>query len=381
MIKQYTKKDGKNYYTVHIYLGKDEITGKDRYTTRRGFKTKKEALLCEAKIKTEIANNGLLNTDVTTFKEIYELWYEGYQHTIKESTLLVNQHIFNLLLDKLENMQLKKITLPYCQKIINNYSKSFSLAILKKIKIYGSMILDYAVKMKVIYSNPMKDVLLPKPKDDITSDDKDKYYSKEELKQFLTLVDNENDIKLTAMFRVLAYTGIRKGELQALEWSDIDFTNNTININKTLSINSEHKITVQTPKSKSSIRCISIDEETKLILKRWKAKQRELFFSLGTRVKKNQLCFTNDITNDYLYLNFTNDKLSKICKKHKFKEIKIHGFRHTHCSLLFESGFTIQEVQDRLGHSDLKTTMSVYAHVTEKQRDNMADKFAKFMAL
>lgn len=76
-----------------------------------------------------------------------------------------------------------------------------------------------------------------------------------------------------------------------------------------------------------------------------------------------------------------NDKLRKICKKHKFKEIKIHGFRHTHCSLLFESGFTIQEVQDRLGHSDLKTTMSIYAHVTEKQRDKMADKFAKFMAL
>ena len=216
MIKQYTKKDGKNYYTVHIYLGKDEITGKDRYTTRRGFKTKKEALLCEAKIKTEIATNGLLNTEVTTFKEIYELWYEGYRYTIKESTLLVNQHIFDLLLAKLENMQLKKLTLPYCQKVINNYSKKFSLAVLKKIKIYGSMILDYAVKMKIIYSNPMKDVLLPKPKDDITSDDKDKYYSKEELKKFLTLVDNENDIKLTAMFRVLAFTGIRKGELQAL---------------------------------------------------------------------------------------------------------------------------------------------------------------------
>lgn len=382
MIKEYTnKKDNKKYYMIQLYLGKDEITGKVRKTTRRGFKTKKEALLCEAKIKTEIATNGLLNTDVTTFKEIYELWYEGYQHTIKESTLVVNSYVFKLLLDKLEHIQLKKITLPFCQKIITDYSKEFSLSTLKKIKIYGGMIFDYAVKMKVIYSNPMKDVLLPKKQVDITSNDKDLYYSKYELNHFLKLVDSTNDIKLSAMFRVLAYTGIRKGELQALEWSDIDFTNNTININKTLSINSEHKITVQTPKSKSSIRCISIDKETKLILKRWKAKQRELFFSLGTRVKKNQLCFTNDITNDYLYLNFTNDKLSKICKKHKFKEIKIHGFRHTHCSLLFESGFTIQEVQDRLGHSDLKTTMSVYAHVTEKQRDNMADKFAKFMAL
>lgn len=381
MIRHYTKKDGKKYYMLQVFLGKDEVTGKKKYTTRRGFKTRKEALLCEAKIKTEIANNGLLNTDVTTFKEIYELWYEGYQHTIKESTLVVNSYVFKLLLKKLETLQLKKITLPYCQKIINDYSKEFSLSTLKKIKIYGVMILEYAVKMKVIYSNPMKDVLLPKKKVDVNSNDADLYYTKDELNHFLKLVDSTNDIKLSAMFRVLAYTGIRKGELQALNWDDIDFNNNTININKTLSINSEYKITVQTPKSKSSIRKISIDEQTKLILKRWKAKQRELFFSVGTRVKKHQPCFTEEVTNSYLYLNFMNDKLRKICKKHKFKEIKIHGFRHTHCSLLFESGFTIQEVQDRLGHSDLKTTMSIYAHVTEKQRDKMADKFAKFMAL
>ena len=381
MIRHYTKKDGKKYYMLQVFLGKDEVTGKKKYTTRRGFKTRKEALLCEAKIKTEIANNGLLNTDVTTFKEIYELWYEGYQHTIKESTLVVNSYVFKLLLKKLETLQLRKITLPYCQKIINDYSKEFSLSTLKKIKIYGVMILEYAVKMKVIYSNPMKDVLLPKKKVDVNSNDADLYYTKDELNHFLKLVDSTNDIKLSAMFRVLAYTGIRKGELQALNWDDIDFNNNTININKTLSINSEYKITVQTPKSKSSIRKISIDEQTKLILKRWKAKQRELFFSVGTRVKKHQPCFTEEVTNSYLYLNFMNDKLRKICKKHKFKQIKIHGFRHTHCSLLFESGFTIQEVQDRLGHSDLKTTMSIYAHVTEKQRDKMADKFAKFMAL
>lgn len=382
MIKQYTKKtDGKKYYMFQLYLGKDEITKKDRYTTRRGFKTKKEAEIAQARLKTEIADNGLLNTDITTFKEIYELWYEGYQHTIKESTLLVNQHIFNLVLDKLGDMQLKKITLPYCQKVINGYSKIFSLTVLKKIKIYGSMIFDYAVKMKVIYNNPMKDVLLPKKEDDITSDDKDKYYSKEELRQFLKLVDNEQDIKLTAMFRVLAYTGIRKGELQALNWSDVDFTNNTININKTLALNTAKKVVVQTPKSKSSIRNISIDEQTANILKRWKIKQKEIFLMIGTRFKKNQSCFTEEVTNSYLYLNFMNANLKRICKKNDFKLIKVHGFRHTHCSLLFESGFTIQEVQDRLGHSDLKTTMSIYAHVTEKQRDNMADKFAKFMAL
>lgn len=94
-----------------------------------------------------------------------------------------------------------------------------------------------------------------------------------------------------------------------------------------------------------------------------------------------KVCYIKDGIKSYIYLNFMKANLKCICKKNNFKEIKVHGFRHSHCSLLFESGFTIQEVQDRLGHSDLKTTMSIYAHVTEKQRDNMADKFAKFMAL
>lgn len=100
---------------------------KRKETTRRGFKTRKEAVLCEAKIKTEIANNNLLNTDVTTFKEIYELWYEGYQHIIKESTLLVNQHIFNLLLAKLKNMQLKNILYLTVKKLLIITVKNFHL--------------------------------------------------------------------------------------------------------------------------------------------------------------------------------------------------------------------------------------------------------------
>ncbi|HEC2208251.1 TPA: tyrosine-type recombinase/integrase, partial [Staphylococcus delphini] len=73
-----------------------------------------------------------------------------------------------------------------------------------------------------------------------------------------------------------------------------------------------------------------------------------------------------------------NKALYNICKL-QFKCIKIHGFRHTHCSLLFEVGLSIQEVQDRLGHGDIKTTMDIYAHVTEKQRDQVAEKFANYI--
>nr|WP_240507191.1 tyrosine-type recombinase/integrase [Staphylococcus cornubiensis] len=82
------------------------------------------------------------------------------------------------------------------------------------------------------------------------------------------------------------------------------------------------------------------------------------------------------MSNKPLYPEHVNKLLDSICQNHNFKWLKIHSFRHTHCSLLFEAGLSIQEVQDRLRHGDIKTTVAIYAHVIEKQRDQVAEKFA-----
>ena len=75
------------------------------------------------------------------------------------------------------------------------------------------------------------------------------------------------------------------------------------------------------------------------------------------------------------------DALAKF-KENDFKLIKIHGFRHTHASLLFESGnMSIKAVQHRLGHSDIQTTMNIYTHVTQLQKDNLGNDFAKYMEM
>ncbi len=65
-------------------------------------------------------------------------------------------------------------------------------------------------------------------------------------------------------------------------------------------------------------------------------------------------------------------------EKYDLPYITPHGFRHTHCSLLFEAGASIKEVQERLGHEDIKTTMNIYAHVTENTKEKTAEKFAQF---
>ncbi len=71
--------------------------------------------------------------------------------------------------------------------------------------------------------------------------------------------------------------------------------------------------------------------------------------------------------------------MNKIIKENELKRITVHGFRHTHCSLLFESAASIKEVQVRLGHTDIKTTMDIYTHVSEKKKEETATRFADFM--
>lgn len=376
MIKKYKKKDGSNAYMFVAYLGTDPVTSKQKRTTKRGFKSEREAKIAEAKLQTEIQQNGFLNNEITTFKEVYELWLEQYQNTVRESTYQRVLTLFDTaILEHFKDIPVKKITIPYCQKVINKWNKKYKD--MKAIRIYASNVLDYAANLKIIADNPFKHTKQPR-KNETKQDNSYTYYSSDELQTFLGFVEDKP--MYHAIFRTLAFTGLRRGELMALTWEDIDFDKKNISISKTCARGKDYKLVIQAPKTKSSLRTISIDDKTLDVLKHWKVQQRieSLKFGHNTMDKKQNV-FTDVTTNKILYPEHVNKALNNICNDNNFKRIKVHGFRHVHCSLLFEAGLTIQEVQDRLGHGDIKTTMDIYAHVTEKQRDKVADKFANYI--
>jgi integrase len=96
-------------------------------------------------------------------------------------------------------------------------------------------------------------------------------------------------------------------------------------------------------------------------------------------INKNKLVFTRECGSS-LRLPYPNDKLRSIIKKYNLHPITIHGLRHTHASLLFRAGANIKEVQERLGHSDIQMTMTIYTHVTDTLKEQTAQKFQKYLS-
>lgn len=127
----------------------------------------------------------------------------------------------------------------------------------------------------------MKLVSMPTKRVDPTEDEEElNLYSKEELLHFLICLEQENSFKAYTLFHVLAFSGMRKGEVLALTWEDINFKDCEILINKALAHRKENRLYIKTTKTKSSRRTLKMDEKTMEILAKWRKKQNQDYLIL-----------------------------------------------------------------------------------------------------
>lgn len=248
----------------------------------------------------------------------------------------------------------------------------------RTIKAYASKVIKFAMKRGYISNNPFDLVDLPGTKQEKKqSFNNENFYSKEQLNEFLNILENENNFKIYVFFRLLAYSGVRKGEAFALHWGDIDFENNEIVINKAVTRGSTNNLYIKSTKTGIG-RILKMDDKTMHLLKEWQSKQRIIFGDLINTNPNNQLVFSNN-KNNLVQPTKAQQWIKSVQDKYNLHKITPHGLRHTHCSLLFEAGATLKEVQDRLGHNDVQTTLNIYAHVTKKAQKNAINKFNKFL--
>lgn len=381
MIKKYTTKNGETRYLFQTYLGIDPLTGKERRTTRRGFKTMKEAKQAERNLLLDVEENGLPSNQSDgfqdpTFGELASLWLENYKTTVKPSTFEnVRSKVEKMTEEHFKELKLKKITVAYCQRVVIELSKTYVLY-----NHYLSVInriFKYAVLMDILDSNPFDKVIKPKSRQ---VQRKGNFLTKEELKEFLKLAQTATLSYFFPLVHLMSYTGLRQGEALALKWSDIDFENKKITVDKT-AVRIKEKQTLQTPKTKNSKRVISIDPATLSILKSWKKDQIKIYFKNGKHFEGDKnFIFTNQ-RGEWVHIHNFIRYFKRFIADHKLKPITPHGLRHTHASLLFSAGVEPKNISDRLGHSTVQITLDLYTHITEEQRTDTVEKLLEFMVI
>lgn len=378
MFREYETRKGK-FGELRAYLGQSE-EGKEVRITRRGFKTKKAAQKELNQLQVEFDNNGLQHKQSMTFQQLYDLWLEQYRLSVKPSSVATAKRYCELhVLPAFGKMKLDKITISYCQKVVNKWhSKYKQYSYLKK---EAQKIMKFGVAMEVMKSNPMQKIIMSRKKE---VEQSVKFFTKEELQLFFKHLESMRTIKLKTFFRVIAFTGMRKSEVLALQWKDINFSKKTLSIEKTLALDEYTKIIIQESKTANPIRSIKLDNITVHMLRTWQFAQRETYLKMGFNTfDQNQFIFTNK-QNKLYYPQVINDWLKWIYEKAEkngvdLKIITPQGFRFTHCSLLFEAGASIKEVQSRLGHKDVQTTMNIYAQVTPQMIEDTGEKFANYI--
>ena len=370
-IKQITKKDGSIVYRANVYLGVDKVTGKDVKTSITG-RTKKEVKQKTKEAEITFLQNGSTRFQasiITTYKELASLWWESYKHTVKPNTQLnVRRLLDNHILPLFGSYKLDKLTTPLIQNIVNkladktNKGEEGAFLYYDSLHALNKRILQYGVVMQAIPFNPAREVILPRNTQKAKRE-KIKHFDNHELKKFLDYLDSLNLNKFryyyeNTLYKFLLATGCRINEALALSWSDIDLDNAVVHITKTLNYKQE----TNSPKSKSSLRDIDIDQATVSMLKQYRLRQTKEAWKIG----KSESIVFSDFIHEFPNNRTLQTRLRTHFKRANVTNIGFHGFRHTHASLLLNSGIPYKELQHRLGHSTLSMTMDIYSHLSKE---------------
>ncbi|HEM6028632.1 TPA: site-specific integrase [Streptococcus suis] len=369
-ITEYKKKNGTIVYRSSVYLGVDKLTGKKARTTVTAS-TKKGVKVKARQAQLEFEKNGHCVKEkptITTYRELVALWWESYKNTIKPNSRQSMEGIVRLhILPVFGDYKLDRLSTPIIQQQVNKWANDANGGVSGAFANYNLLnninrrILQYGVTMQLLQHNPARDVIVPRKQQN--KEQKVKFFSNQELKQFLEYLDSLDQSSYSNFFDYVLYktllaTGCRIGEALALEWSDIDLEAGTISVTKTLNRYQE----TNTPKSKSGLRDIEIDKATVLLLKQYKKRQQAHAWTLGRSV---DVVFT-PFTTKYAYATLLRKRLQKHFKAAGVPDIGFHGFRHTHATIMLYAGLEVKDLQYRLGHSNISMTLNTYVHATKE---------------
>ncbi len=334
---------------------------------------------CKAKLKKAIEESQALDVgraDEYTVAAWLRSWYDIYAKpnvrvaTADRYQLMVEQYT----IPRIGNIKLTKLTAHDLQKLYKELMENgridrksghgnpgLSSTTVRSLHLMLHSALERAVKERLILRNPTEDCIAPKiQKFEI------QILQPEHIKEYLNAANARG---LLPMFYLELVSGLRKGELVAIQWTDLDEDNSTISVSKQASWDTEGNLILIQPKTGNSIREVSIPQDAVELLKQEHAEHPD-----------NPWMFPSSRTGEMYHPDSVVNLHKKILKDAGLEHIRFHDLRHTFATLALQNGVDVKTVSSMLGHYDAGFTLRTYAHVTRQMQQKAAEKMGSFMA-
>jgi len=354
------KKDGLQKYMVRVnYIS---INGKYKQLSRVAYGSE-AANNMEDKLRKEI-NSMQTPVEKMTLQQLYDEYETVKKLELRGATVNRNECNYRVhVKEKFADVYLHKITLPLLQEWkIEIGNKDLSISTKRHIYKCFNALLNYGVEMEHLSRNPLKKI--KNFKDTIGVSKEMLYYTSNEFSEFINVArqtaasyqlenNNLSEWDYYVFFCIAFLTGLRRGEIQALKWSDIQ--GNQMSVKRSISQVLKDGDRETKPKNNSSIRTIKLPLQLVKVLNEHKERQKQLtHFTDDYRICGGENCIRNE------KIHYRNIKYAKLANQ---KKIRIHDYRHSHASLLINEGVDIKEVARRLGHARVEETWNTYSHM------------------
>ncbi len=410
-----------NSYRISVSNGRD-CTGKQIIETTtftpdpaRTEKQNQKALeKFVFEFEEKVKSGKYLQGEKLTFQAFTEIWLKDYAEMhLEASTIQLYRHLLKLhIIPVIGHLKLSKVLPAHLNKIYNTMAQQrydgkeggYAAKTIKHVHNVISGIYTAAVKWNIVTDNPCDRVEPPKQE---AARDKIKYFTIEQTETFLSLLskdftttckahDRMDDTGKTyhvadysetrkiptqykLFFQLAIFCGLRRGELIALEWSDLDFTDNSVHVTKSTSL-VNGKPETKAPKTRTSIRKISVPASVMTLAKAYRKEQLHYRLAIGTQWEGSNYIFIQ-WNGKQMYPDTPYNTFKRIIRRYnesccreedKLPDIPLHGLRHTSATLLISQNVDVKTVSNRLGHAQTSTTMDIYSHALQKLDEQAA---------
>lgn len=346
-------------WQIVLSLDPDPKTGKRRqkWIAVKGNRESAQRVLRD--LMHQYDTTGVIETTKLTVREYLEKWLMDYKPKLTPLAAERYQAIIQThLIPSIGQIPLTKLRPEHLQ---SHYSRLFSTGLKSPTVHYDHTVIHVALVSAVKWGLVGRNVadfvdVPPNTRAEI------EFWDSDEMNQFIESIKAN---PYYVVFYIALFTGMRRGEILGLQWSDIDILGAQLSVRRELQQLRDRSYIFKDVKSKYSRRTIALTPSTITILKEHSRKQKQ---------PNNDLVFSNKAGNPLRPLTVSN-AWSKACSKSGVKVISFHGSRHTHATILLKQGVHPKIVQERLGHSSIQVTLDTYSHIVAGLQEAAAKAF------